>query len=338
MSDTTTPNAGNPEPGFWRLRHADLAALLARTDLTWETVRVYLALADPTIGWGKKRDVVSLSQIAKHAGMFYAEDGSQRPDCSHVSRALRTLAEAGLCGSTPGKGQRVVRWVTWPPPQAAPETAAEAGTTATHGSSATAGAGSGAAAKPTAEPTAKATAMTTAGAGRHQDVQEVQAGQDTKREGEQAAAASPSLTDSRATASTENDHSKDHCNANDNGNNVERLLAFAFPSGKPPETARATCIDRIAEAVRLGATYPLLAYAVRSPKAKGSKPWERIEAAGQRVRELIDRAKDEIGFRGETLAALLEYVPVNGKALKERAELFQTELRGWRKQATEWPG
>jgi len=67
--------------------------------------------------------------------------------------------------------------------------------------------------------------------------------------------------------------------------------------------------------MRLGATYPLLAHAVISPKAKGSKPWEKITAAGESVRALINQAKVEIGFRGETLAALLEYVPVNGRIL-----------------------
>jgi phage replication O-like protein O len=82
MSQATTTNAGNREPGFWRLPHDDLGALLARTDLTWETARVYLALADLTIGWCKKRDAVSLSQIAEHTGM----------DRAHVCRALRALA------------------------------------------------------------------------------------------------------------------------------------------------------------------------------------------------------------------------------------------------------
>jgi len=32
--------------GFWRLHHDDLAAVLARTDLSWETARVYLGEYD----------------------------------------------------------------------------------------------------------------------------------------------------------------------------------------------------------------------------------------------------------------------------------------------------
>ncbi|MCX5653726.1 MAG: hypothetical protein NTY65_03635 [Planctomycetota bacterium] len=56
--------------GFWRLRHDHLATLLARRDLSWAVVRVYLALADLTVGYRKERDEVSLSQIAETAGMF----------------------------------------------------------------------------------------------------------------------------------------------------------------------------------------------------------------------------------------------------------------------------
>jgi len=35
--------------GFWRLSHDDLAAVLARTDLKWETARVFLAMADRAV-------------------------------------------------------------------------------------------------------------------------------------------------------------------------------------------------------------------------------------------------------------------------------------------------
>ena len=80
---------------------------------------MYLALADLIHGWGRNRDVVSLSQIGEHAGV------SRRP---HVRRALLALAKRGLYGQpawlvifvrqAPGRGQDVIQWVTWPAPTA----------------------------------------------------------------------------------------------------------------------------------------------------------------------------------------------------------------------------
>lgn len=96
------PRAG----GFWQLWHEDLAALLVRTDLSWGTARVYLALADLTIGYGKERDVVSLGQIAERAGM------TRR----HVSRALERLKKLKLYGYHEVRKHVKVRWVLWPPP------------------------------------------------------------------------------------------------------------------------------------------------------------------------------------------------------------------------------
>ena len=96
------PRAG----GFWQLWHEDLAALLVRTDLSWGTARVYLALADLTIGYGKGRDVVSLGQIAERAGM------TRR----HVSRALERLKKLKLYGYHEVRKHVKVRWVLWPPP------------------------------------------------------------------------------------------------------------------------------------------------------------------------------------------------------------------------------
>lgn len=93
--------------GFWRLSHDDLAAVLARRDLTGEQLRVLLALADLTLGYGKSRDTVSLGQIAKLAG------GLRRP---HIVRALSDLADKGLYGQAPAAGQSVTRWIVWPPP------------------------------------------------------------------------------------------------------------------------------------------------------------------------------------------------------------------------------
>ena len=91
--------------GFWRLSHEDLTRVLARTDLSWETARVYLALADLTIGYGKEKDTVSLGQIADATGM----------DRPHVVRALKCLSQLGLYGQEKVSSQEVIRWVAWPP-------------------------------------------------------------------------------------------------------------------------------------------------------------------------------------------------------------------------------
>ena len=137
----------SPGGGWWRLPHADLAALLRRRDLSWESARVLLALADLTLGFGKDRDEVSLSQIANVAGMG-------RP---HVARALATLRKLGLVGQVPGKGQSVVRWAVWPPPLAVADSGTAAKAIATSGNSTVAGAGS------------RTVAKAAAGAGTHQD-------------------------------------------------------------------------------------------------------------------------------------------------------------------------
>jgi len=90
---------------FWRLRHEDLAAVLRRTDLSWESARVYLALADLTRGYGKDRDTVSLGQISKATGI----------ERRHVSRAIGELTKLGLYEQAE-KGDNIDRWVTWPAP------------------------------------------------------------------------------------------------------------------------------------------------------------------------------------------------------------------------------
>ena len=94
------------ENGFWALQHDDLKAVLTRTDLSWETARVYLALADLTIGYRKTQDVVSLNQIAEHAGV----------ERTHVNRSLKRLQTIGLYDEKVLSPQKVIRWVTWPPP------------------------------------------------------------------------------------------------------------------------------------------------------------------------------------------------------------------------------
>lgn len=91
---------------FWRLEHGDLAAVLARTDLAWASARVYLALADLTLGHGKDSDMVSVSQIGDLASVARW----------HVSRALSDLASRGLYGHETLGPRKVRRWVIWPPP------------------------------------------------------------------------------------------------------------------------------------------------------------------------------------------------------------------------------
>ena len=111
-SDTPTipaplPVDACPDGGFWRLSHKHLTAVLARRDLKGEQLRVYLALADLTLGYGRQRDAVSLEAIGSRAG------GLRR---HHVVRALHGLAAKGLYGQAPTRGQGVIRWVIWPAP------------------------------------------------------------------------------------------------------------------------------------------------------------------------------------------------------------------------------
>ncbi|NQV31805.1 MAG: hypothetical protein HQ515_03880 [Phycisphaeraceae bacterium] len=91
--------------GFWRLPHNDLAVLLSRTDLKWESLRVYLALADLTHGYGKQKDIVSLGQIAKLSCV----------DRQHLTRVFRLLESLGLYGQREIAPRKVERWIIWPP-------------------------------------------------------------------------------------------------------------------------------------------------------------------------------------------------------------------------------
>lgn len=102
--DRKTDNAASA--GFWRLQKNGLSALLARNDLTWESARVYLALAYLTVGYRKDRDVVSLGQIAELAH-------TNRP---HTVRALHRLAELGLYGQETVSAHKMIRRVTYPAP------------------------------------------------------------------------------------------------------------------------------------------------------------------------------------------------------------------------------
>jgi DNA-binding MarR family transcriptional regulator len=95
------------KPRIWKLKHSDVHALLKRRDLSWGQARLYLALADLTVGRGRDRDTVSMSDIAALLG------GVSRPN---VARAFRALERKGLVGQVGTPGKASVRWVVWPMP------------------------------------------------------------------------------------------------------------------------------------------------------------------------------------------------------------------------------
>jgi hypothetical protein len=135
----------------------------------------------------------------------------------------------------------------------------------------------------------------------------------------------------------------------------ERLLSLSFPSGRPTETARAAVIDRAYEAIRQGATWPLLGWAAKSPNLLADKPWHRIAEAGERTAQLLQRLRQAsagktftrkdgetyTAFVGRTLLDALAWPPhrwtfASGEAL----DVFKAvcvELRGYERQAREWP-
>jgi len=117
----------------------------------------------------------------------------------------------------------------------------------------------------------------------------------------------------------------------------ERLVAIAFPGGAS-EKQRAAVLNAAAEALRLGASMPLLAHAVRSRKANGVKPWERIEDAGHRARDLLGRASAVLAtdFEGASLADVYEYLAGGGQIQKGAGEV-KRDLRAWRSQVMAWP-
>jgi hypothetical protein len=126
---------------------------------------------------------------------------------------------------------------------------------------------------------------------------------------------------------------------------LQRILSLSFSSGLPPETAKAAVIDQTAEAIRLGATYQLIAHACKSPKANGSTPWQRIKECGQKVKQLLwDARNDSTGmdppFRGHTLAELapwIDTVKPNERYPQEFLDRFLSPMRAWKTQATTWP-
>jgi hypothetical protein len=124
-------------------------------------------------------------------------------------------------------------------------------------------------------------------------------------------------------------------------NDLERLVLYTFHGIATPKQ-RSAAVNAADEALRLGATCPLLAHAVRSRKAKEEKPWKRIEEAGKRTKNLVDRARKAWpDFRGTSLDELLTATAPGGllydtDRLKENRTL-QLEIDTWRQQATCWP-
>ena len=280
----------NPD-AFWRLRHDDLAALLARRDLAWETVRVYLALADLTCGYGKDRDTVSLGQIAEHAGMFTpAADGEQRPEVRHVRRALKTLEALGLYGQAPAEGQDVTRWVVWPPttPEA-PSTTAGTGSSASGGT--TAEAGSSTTANPTADAGSRTTAKTTAGAGRHQDIQEkedIQEGEEDDCPPPSVASLSQEKDSGNGTATANGHRETEGIQGNEHGTTTDPDEALRLALGRPPTPKELiTFRQAVGEAQAAGATDALIARFVRLA-APGEGVWAGPNAAREEAKRLVD--------------------------------------------------
>ena len=97
-----TNNTENPT-GFWRLTH-DQVTDLAQNDLLNADARVFLVIADETLGWGRPAGEVPLSVIEERTGM----------DRSHVTRAIRRLREQGRYTETRLSYGRVQRSVIWP--------------------------------------------------------------------------------------------------------------------------------------------------------------------------------------------------------------------------------
>jgi len=107
MTSGEPTSASGDAGGFWRLRHRELEAALSRRDLPGEQLRVYLALADLTRGFGKNEDAVSLGMIGKRAG------GMRR---SRVADTLKKLAAKNLYEQEDGEHGEVIRRVIWPAP------------------------------------------------------------------------------------------------------------------------------------------------------------------------------------------------------------------------------
>jgi hypothetical protein len=109
------------------------------------------------------------------------------------------------------------------------------------------------------------------------------------------------------------------------------LLALAYPGGAT-DGQRAPVVNAVVEALRMGATYPSLAHAVISPRFQDKKPWDRIQAAGRDVANLLAEARSSWPeFKGQTLSELLEHVN-----RKQPQDELAFRVAGWGKVAT-WP-
>jgi len=96
----------NGENGFWRLEHDDLKRLLSRPDLAFEPLKVFLAIADLTIGRGKKADVITYDQMAELSGV----------NRRHIDRALHRLQDLGLITKRKISYRKCEWAVVWPVP------------------------------------------------------------------------------------------------------------------------------------------------------------------------------------------------------------------------------
>lgn len=96
--------AASPQRGFWKLHHDDLQAFLQCSGLSWESARVFLALGDLTLGWGRDKGIVSVGDIARFAGMRR----------KYVLRAIARLRELGLYGENRLSDRQTERWILLP--------------------------------------------------------------------------------------------------------------------------------------------------------------------------------------------------------------------------------
>jgi phage replication O-like protein O len=77
------------ENGYTRIAN-ELFDALCRTNVSGEAMRVFNTILRKTYGFGKKEDLISLGQIAKHTGIAR----------SNVARALNTLVKAKMVRKT----------------------------------------------------------------------------------------------------------------------------------------------------------------------------------------------------------------------------------------------
>jgi phage replication O-like protein O len=81
--------------GHVRIAHPIVLAL-ARVKMPPESIRCFLIILDKTYGYGKKKDLISVSQFEKFTGL----------DRRHVCRGIRWLAEANMILVFRGDGKR----------------------------------------------------------------------------------------------------------------------------------------------------------------------------------------------------------------------------------------